>query len=122
MSELYERIDELCRQRGISGAKMAGDLGLSRSSLSELRSGRSQSFRMETMRKIAQYFNVTVDQLLNNAPTASITSEPQAVSDSQFATFVGKIHERGMDMGEFDEDDFEDIADFMKLLKRKKDR
>ncbi len=116
MSELYEKIDELCRKKGVSGAKMAAELGLSRSSLSELRSGRSQSFRMETMRKIAQYFDVTLDELLGE-PGA-----PPANASHQLATFLKKVNAQGMDIAQFDDDELDDIVDFMKLLKRKKER
>ena len=35
MSTIYEIIDQLCAEKGISGSKMCDDLGMSRSTLTE---------------------------------------------------------------------------------------
>ena len=40
MADMYKKIDELLAQKGISGAKMSADLGMSRSFMTELRKGR----------------------------------------------------------------------------------
>ena len=66
MADLYKIIDELLRERGISGAKMSSDLGMSRSFMTELRKGRAKSIKTETARKIAEYFGVSTDYLLGN--------------------------------------------------------
>lgn len=66
MADLYKIIDELLRERGISGAKMSSDLGMSRSFMTELRKGRAKSIKTETARKIADYFGVSTDYLLGN--------------------------------------------------------
>lgn len=66
MTDLYKIIDELLQERGISGAKMSSDLGMSRSFMTELRKGRAKSIKTETARKIADYFGVSTDYLLGN--------------------------------------------------------
>lgn len=66
MADLYKIIDELLQERGISGAKMSSDLGMSRSFMTELRKGRAKSIKTETARKIADYFGVSTDYLLGN--------------------------------------------------------
>lgn len=66
MADLYKIIDELLRERGISGAKMSSDLGMSRSFMTELRKGRAKSIKTETAKKIADYFGVSTDYLLGN--------------------------------------------------------
>lgn len=66
MADLYKIIDELLKERGISGAKMSSDLGMSRSFMTELRKGRAKSIKTETARKIADYFGVSTDYLLGN--------------------------------------------------------
>ena len=112
MPELYEIIDELCKKKGVSGAKMATDIGLSRSTLTELRKGRSRSFTLETAQKIADYFGVTVDTLVGR----------EFPSSGQFATFQRALDEGGLRIDEFDEDDMEDIAAFMKLIRKRKEK
>ena len=71
MADLYNRIDTLCKERGISITVMCKDAGVSRASLSDLKMGRNQTLSTETLSKIAGYFGVSVDSLLGkeNAPT-----------------------------------------------------
>ena len=52
MADMYKIIEELLTQKGISGAKMCADLGMSRSFMTELRKGRIKSVRLETAQKI----------------------------------------------------------------------
>ena len=61
MAEMYEIIDALLEERGISGAQMSADLGMSRSFMTELRKGRAKSIKLETAQKIAEYFGVSLD-------------------------------------------------------------
>lgn len=63
-NSLAERIDELLRERGISGSRMSADLGMSRSFMTELRKGRAKSVSAETAGRIADYLGVSVDYLL----------------------------------------------------------
>ena len=51
---IAERIDELLRERGISGSRMSADLGMSR----------AKSVTAETAARIAEYLGVSVDYLL----------------------------------------------------------
>ena len=64
MCTLHSRITALCKERGISGSRMCLDLGMSKSTLSDLKSGRKKSFTAETAHKIASYLNVSVAYLL----------------------------------------------------------
>lgn len=66
MADMYKRIDELLAERGITGAKLSADLGMSRSFMTELRKGRAKGITLETAQKIADYFSVSVDYLLGN--------------------------------------------------------
>ena len=63
MCTLYERIQELCKSKGVSGSRMCLDLGLSKSTLSDIKSGRKKGVSMPTAQKIAGYFEITVDEL-----------------------------------------------------------
>lgn len=64
MATLYERLAELCENRGIKGAQMCRDLGISKSLMTDLKSGRKKGVNAETAQKIASYFNVSVGYLL----------------------------------------------------------
>ena len=64
MCTLYERIMELCKQKGISGSRMCLNLGLSKSTLSDMKSGRKKGVSTITAQKIATYLGVSVDYLL----------------------------------------------------------
>lgn len=64
MATLYERLVELCERRGIKGAQMCRDLGISKSLMTDLKSGRKKGVNAETAQKLASYFNVSVGYLL----------------------------------------------------------
>ena len=64
MVTLYERLCFLCEKKGIKGGKMCVDLGLSKSVMTDLKSGRKKGFSAETAQRIASYFGVSVGYLL----------------------------------------------------------
>jgi transcriptional regulator with XRE-family HTH domain len=55
---------------------MCLDLGLSKSTLSDLKSGRKKSFTMETAHKIASYLNVSVGYLLGEEEKEQKKEQP----------------------------------------------
>ena len=63
MGTLYERIQALCKSKGVSGSRMCLDLGLIKSTLSDLKNGRTKGISVATAQKIAGYFGITVDKL-----------------------------------------------------------
>lgn len=74
MCTLYDRIQSLCKAKGVSGSRMCLDLGLSKSTLSDIKSGRKKGVSTETAKKMAAYLNVSVGYLLgeeeqNEKPT-----------------------------------------------------
>lgn len=64
MVTLYERLCLLCEKKGVKGGKMCVDLGLSKSVMTDLKSGRKKGFSAEIAQKIATYFGVSVGYLL----------------------------------------------------------
>ena len=66
MSELYKRIEELCKENHVNITTMCKDSGASRASLTDLKMGRKQSLSADTLNKIARYFSVSVDYLIGN--------------------------------------------------------
>lgn len=74
MSNLYERIMALCNEKGITGAKMCTEAGISKGLLTDLKMGRRSGMSATTAQKIASYFGVSVGYLLGkeeqkNKPT-----------------------------------------------------
>lgn len=73
--DLYDRIVSLCQAHQVRPGKMCGDLGLSRGLMTDLKMGRKKMLSAETLSKIASYFGVSVDSLLNeDALTSSAVS------------------------------------------------
>lgn len=71
MSNLYDNIQSLCRQKGISISGLCIEIGTSKSVMSDLKSGKKKTLSAATLAKIADYFGVTVDHLLDNTTPIS---------------------------------------------------
>lgn len=68
--ETYERIENLCSQKGVTITLMCKECGIPRATLTDYKKGRVQSLSAKTLAKIAEYFGVSVDYLYgaNTAP------------------------------------------------------
>lgn len=88
MATIIETIDRLCEERGIKGSKLCDDLGISRSTLTELRKGRAKSLNIKKATLIANYFDVPVEYLLGEA------SGEQTSPETQKAPTLNKKDER----------------------------
>ena len=64
MGTLYEKIQDLFKNKGVSGSRMCLDLGLSKSTMSDLKYGRTKGMSTATAQKIASYFDVSLGYLL----------------------------------------------------------
>lgn len=85
MCTLYKRIQDLCKSKGVSASRMCLDLGLSKSTMSDMKSGRKSGVSMPTAQKIAGYFGITVDELYGKNEEKPTTPEGDGLSDSQKA-------------------------------------
>ena len=65
MSTLYESIMSLCDERGITGYRLCKDLHISPSVLTDLKNGRKKTISADYANRIANYFGVSVDRVLN---------------------------------------------------------
>lgn len=63
MANLYKTIESLCKAHGTTITVMCRESGASRGSLTDLKMGRISGLHPETLRKIADYFGVTIDEL-----------------------------------------------------------
>ena len=85
MCTLHSRIIELCKERGVSGSRMCLDLGMSKSTMSDLKSGRKKGVTAETAQKIATYFNVSVGYLLGEETKKEQPIEYDGLSEKRKA-------------------------------------
>lgn len=79
MCTLYSRINELCKERGVSGSRMCLDLGMSKSTMSDLKSGRKKGVTAETAQKIASYLDVSVEFLLGEEEKSAKKEQPTEI-------------------------------------------
>ena len=71
MSELYNRIELLCKEKGVTITSMCKAAEVSRGSLTDLKAGRSKKLSAESLAKIAEFLGVSVDYLLGNDTKSS---------------------------------------------------
>lgn len=83
MSEMYSRIEELCREKGITVGKMCSELGIPRANLTELKMERTKSLRYETLKKIAVYYNTSVEYLTFGTTHTTPTEESSFTNAEQ---------------------------------------
>jgi len=65
MVTLYENIKALCEKKGVTVSRMCLDMGVSKSTMSDLKSGKKKSMTIPTLEKIAKYLDTTVDEIIN---------------------------------------------------------
>ena len=110
MADMYKKIDELLTQKGISGAKMSADLGMSRSFMTELRKGRAKSIKLDTAQKIADYLQVSLEYLLDTeTKNAPVQDKRVTDEDIKFALFGGD--------GEISDAMYEEVKRFAAYVK-----
>ena len=78
MSNLYSKIAELCESNGINITAMCKLSNIPRSNLSELKQGNVKTLSVPTLRKIADYFEVTFEYLLSNQTSSEMEVEPMS--------------------------------------------
>ena len=87
---LYDRIISLCKIKGVTGSRMCLDLGLSKSTMSEMKAGRTKGISTTTAQKIASYFGVTIGYLLGEEE-----KEKKPVNEDELAENVIIWHRDG---------------------------
>ncbi len=119
MSTLYDRIISLCKEKGVSGSRVCLDLGLSKSTLSDIKAGRKKGISTDTAAKFAAYFGVSVGYLLGKeekekAPT---DSGARRISDAELKFALWG------DCAEIDDRDLDDVRRYAAFVReRKKDQ
>lgn len=90
MSNMYERIVDLCNRAGIKPGKLCAETGLSRGMLTDLKMGRTKELSAKNSRIIADYFGVSVDYLL----TGEQKEKPLINGDEELTEYLEMLRSR----------------------------
>lgn len=113
---IKERLKTLRNEKGINQRELAKDLKLSASTIGMYETGQ-RTPDAETLERIADYFNTTVDFLLCRTDNRKeIISDP---TDAELEEFIQKSNVK-FNGAPLDEDDKEDILNFLKMVNRRK--
>ena len=104
LNNMYKRIEDLCKEKGVNITAMCREAGVPRSNLSDLKHGRTTALATVNLHRIATYFNVTIGVLLGETDAKKpadqkadglrglgydeLTPEEKAVIDSMIDAFL----------------------------------
>jgi len=77
---MYQTIEKLCNEHSITIGKLCKEIGISSSTFTELKSGRTKTLSFKSASRVADYFGVTVDYLLGNEKTSAENGEGDIVT------------------------------------------
>lgn len=121
---MYERFAELLTKYGVTAYRVSKETGISRTTFSEWKSGRSTP-KMDKLQKIADYFDVTIGYLMgwDEAQVDQIAEERKTVLDSISAIdkVRNALHDTGYFDVEFTDDEIIDILKYAKVVLLKRD-
>lgn len=63
---MYEKYVELREERGVTDYRVASDTGITKSTFSDWKNGRSEP-KIDKMKKLASYFGVSIEYFLEDA-------------------------------------------------------
>ena len=85
--EFNEKIQELRKQKGLTQEELAEKLYVSRTAISKWESGRGYP-NIESLKAIAKFFSVTVDELLSTDEVLTIAEEDNKRKEKRFRDLV----------------------------------
>ena len=92
MNDMYKIIESLCKDKGITIAALSRETGISKSTMSELKMGRSQSLSAKNMDKVAKYFDIPAGYLLGDTKQKSLLfPEPEITEDYVTFPVIGEV-------------------------------
>ena len=85
--EFNEKLQELRKQKGLTQEELAASLYVSRTAISKWESGRGYP-NIESLKAIAKFFSVTVDELLSTDEVLTIAEEDSRRKEKHFRDLV----------------------------------
>lgn len=122
MSNLYDRIEGLCKKAGINVTMMCRNAGVSRGNLTDLKMGRQFGLSAKNANKIATYFGVSVGYLLGTEDEGK-KIEPSGKAEGQdvtFDDFTYALHDETKELTEENKQKLLEMARFFKEQQDKK--
>ena len=104
----YDVFTQLCQKRGISDTTAIQAMHLSTGNLKNWKNGRTP--KTEVLKKVADYFDVSVDYLLGKTEDQNPKTDKITKEDIKFALFDGE---------NVTEEMFNDVLDFVEFIKNK---
>lgn len=98
MVTLHERLSSLCEKKGVKGGRMCTDLGISKSLMTDLKSGRKKSVNAETAQKIATYFDVSVAYLLGEEEKPTVQDDELSENIKKLVEFAKSVPDDKVDL------------------------
>lgn len=112
----YDKFKSLCKEKGVSCNRAAIEIGLSNATPTTWKK-RGLTPKADTLAKIADYFGVSVDSLLDSETAKSTGTNERQISDNDIMFALWG------DTKDVDKDDLEDVkryAAFVRERKKKK--
>ena len=85
--EFNEKLQELRKQKGLTQEELAEKLYVSRTAISKWESGRGYP-NIESLKAIAKFFSVTVDELLSSGEVLTIAEEDSKQKEKHFRDLI----------------------------------
>ena len=85
--EFNEKLQELRKQKGLTQEELAEQLYVSRTAISKWESGRGYP-NIESLKAIAKFFSVTVDELLSSGEVLTIAEEDNKRKEKHFYDLI----------------------------------
>ena len=85
--EFNEKLQELRKQKGLTQEELAASLYVSRTAISKWESGRGYP-NIESLKSIAKFFSVTLDELLSTDEVLAIAEEDSKQKEKHFRDLV----------------------------------
>ena len=92
MSDMYKRIEDFCKEKGVKITAMCREAGVPRSNLSDLKHGRTAALATVNLSRIANYFGVSIDVLLGNEDTKKAPT-PKSERDMENEEIIQRLEE-----------------------------
>ena len=85
--EFNEKLQELRKQKGMTQEELAERLYVSRTAISKWESGRGYP-NIDSLKAIARFFSITVDELLSSDEVLTIAEEAQKQTETHFRDLI----------------------------------
>lgn len=118
MNEMYNRIEDLCKNQGINMTQMCKEAGIPRGNLTDLKNGRTAILSTKNLGKISNYFQVSMDYLLGNEQK----KEPTTKSDEFDLQLEGIDFALFGEVKEMTDEQKQDVLDYIKFKKSQQKR